>query len=83
MAQPHCVVYDRHTPVPTDPDPATALAAARAAGGMLWVGLSRPTREQVHELADVFGLEPLGVASATPVLFQDNLSHLVTISRLG
>ncbi|WP_454138494.1 CorA family divalent cation transporter [Microbacterium paulum] len=64
MAQPHCVVYDRHTPVPTDPDPATALAAARAAGGMLWVGLSRPTREQVHELADVFGLEPLGVASA-------------------
>lgn len=64
MAQPHCVVYDGHTPVPTDPDPATALAAARAAGGMLWVGLSRPTREQVHELADVFGLEPLGVASA-------------------
>ncbi len=64
MAQPHCVVYDGHTTISTDSDPATALAAARAAGGMLWVALSQPTDEQVRALATVFELEPLGVASA-------------------
>ena len=56
MAQPHCVVYDGHTPLQTDPDTAAALAQARSVGGMVWVDLSQPTREQVHELAAVFGL---------------------------
>lgn len=64
MGQPHCIVYAGHTPLPTDPDPAAALAQARAAGGMVWVGVSQPTADQVHELARVFHLEALGVASA-------------------
>ena len=64
MAEPHCVVYVGRDPQPTDPDPATALAAARAAGGMLWLSLSSPTDAQVHALEGVFVLEGIGVASA-------------------
>lgn len=63
MSQPHLVVYDGHTALPTDPDPATALAAARAVGGMLWVTLEDPTPDEVVRLGTVLGLEPLGVAS--------------------
>lgn len=63
MSQPHLVVYDGHTALPTDPDPATALAAARAAGGMLLMTLEDPTHDDVLRLGSVFGLEPLGVAS--------------------
>lgn len=72
MAQLHCVVYDGHTPLPADPgthpdtgtDPAAALAAARKAGGTVWVSVSQPTPEQVHALGAAFGLDPLGVAGA-------------------
>lgn len=64
MAQPRCLVYDGHTPLATDAGPAAALRQARAAGGMLLVTMIAPTDAEVQDLAGVFGLEPIGVASA-------------------
>lgn len=64
MAQPQCVVYDGGIAHPTDAAPADALAEARRRGGMLWVGLTSPSDEEVSALAEVLQLERLGVATA-------------------
>lgn len=64
MAQPQCVVYDGGIAHPTDAAPAEALAEARRRGGMLWVGLSAPSADEVSALADALQLERLGVATA-------------------
>ena len=64
MAQPQCVVYDDGIAHPTDAAPADALAEARRRGGMLWVGLTSPSDEEVSALAEVLQLERLGVATA-------------------
>lgn len=63
MAVPHCVVYRGSDALPTDPDPRAALAQARAAGGMLWITMDDPTRDEVLAVASALDLEPLGVAS--------------------
>ena len=75
MAQPHCTVYEGRLAVPTDPDPATALAAARAAGGMLVVTVADPTDDEVRRLAAVFDLEPLGVASSLRTIQRSKLDR--------
>ena len=36
----------------------------RARGGMAWIGLFRPTREEIQEVADEFSLHPLAVEDA-------------------
>ncbi len=64
MAQPQCVVYDGGIAHPTDATPAEALADARRRGGMLWIALTSPNDDEVHALAEVLQLAPLGVATA-------------------
>lgn len=32
---------------------------------MAWIGLARPTAEELHSLAEEFGLQPLAVEDAT------------------
>ncbi|EIC07167.1 Mg2+/Co2+ transporter [Microbacterium laevaniformans OR221] len=64
MAQPQCVVYDGGIAHPTDAAPVDALAEARRRGGMLWVGLSAQSADEVSALADALQLERLGVATA-------------------
>jgi magnesium transporter len=36
----------------------------RAEGGMAWIGLFRPTAEEIHQVAGEFGLHPLAVEDA-------------------
>ena len=60
MAQPHCVVYDGHTPLQTGPDPAAALAQAwrfadadgriRATFDIIWLSGWAPHASQQQPL---------------------------------
>ncbi|GAA1650410.1 magnesium and cobalt transport protein CorA [Microbacterium flavum] len=75
MAVPHCILYRGADALPVDQDPATALAQARAEGGMLWITLVAPTREEVAALGSALDLAPLGVASALRDNQRSKLDH--------
>ncbi|MBF4563232.1 magnesium and cobalt transport protein CorA [Microbacterium sp. VKM Ac-2870] len=64
MPQPQCVVYVDGTPHPTDAMPADALADARRRGGMLWVGITTPDPDEIRSVAQLLGLERIGVEGA-------------------
>lgn len=59
-----CGVYrdGRRTDGPADPS--GALAAARAAGGFVWIGLHEPDPREFGLVAEEFGLHPLAVEDA-------------------
>ncbi|MEV6125080.1 magnesium and cobalt transport protein CorA [Streptomyces sp. SID8352] len=59
-----CAVYrdGRRTDGPADLS--DALAAARAAGGFVWVGLHEPTEEEFALVTEEFSLHPLAVEDA-------------------
>lgn len=57
-------VYVDGVPVSTGASPIETVRAARARGGMAWVGLLRPEQEELHELADELGLHPVAVTEA-------------------
>ena len=75
MAVPHCVLYKGAEALPVHQDPATALAAARAQGAMLWIALVEPSREEVHALASALDLSTLGVASTLRNNQRSKLDH--------
>lgn len=75
MAVPHCVLYKGAEALPVDQDPATALAAARAQGAMLWIALVEPSRDDVHALASALDLSTLGVASTLRNNQRSKLDH--------
>lgn len=57
-------VYGRDGRMPDEPDLTSALAAARAAGGFVWLGLLAPTHASISETAEQLGLPPLAVEDA-------------------
>lgn len=75
MAVPHCVLYKGAEALPVHQDPATALAAARAQGAMLWIALVEPSRGDVHALASALDLSTLGVASTLRNNQRSKLDH--------
>ena len=75
MAVPHCVLYKGAEALPVHQDPATALAAARAQGAMLWIALVEPSRDDVHALASALDLSTLGVASTLRNNQRSKLDH--------
>lgn len=60
----HTVVYVDGLPVLTDVPPSEALEAARARGGLAWVGATGATDDEVRALGSELGLNRLGVAEA-------------------
>lgn len=75
MAVPRCVLYKGAEALPVHQDPATALAAARAQGAMLWIALVEPSRGDVHALASALDLSTLGVASTLRNNQRSKLDH--------
>lgn len=75
MAAPHLVLYVDGIRRSVSQDPREALAAARAAGGLLWVSIVVPQIDQLHALGDAFDLEPLGVASMLRNNQRSKLDH--------
>ncbi|MGW2636905.1 magnesium/cobalt transporter CorA [Streptomyces sp. NPDC001348] len=59
-----CAVYrDGHRSEGLD-DLSDALAAARAVGGFVWIGLHEPSEKEFERVTEEFGLHPLAVEDA-------------------
>ncbi|MEU6006560.1 magnesium and cobalt transport protein CorA [Streptomyces sp. NPDC047453] len=59
-----CAVYRDGHRTPGCADLSDALAAARAAGGFVWVGLHEPSEEEFDLVTEEFALHPLAVEDA-------------------
>ncbi|MGW2899362.1 magnesium/cobalt transporter CorA [Streptomyces sp. NPDC001212] len=59
-----CAVYRDGHRTPGFADLSDALAAARAAGGFVWVGLHEPSEEEFGLVTEEFALHPLAVEDA-------------------
>lgn len=44
--------------------PSSVVAAAKRAGGFVWLGLTNPTDEEMRRIGDLYDLHPLAVADA-------------------
>lgn len=54
-------IYVNGQRTPTPPDFSSTLEELKARGGTCWMGLYRPTAEEIHRAADEFGLHPLAI----------------------
>jgi magnesium transporter len=69
-----CAVYvDGRRQAPVTPD--EALAAAKAQGGFVWLGLYEPTEEELSAIGDRYGLHPLAVEDAVFAHQRPKLEH--------
>ncbi|WP_143336782.1 magnesium and cobalt transport protein CorA [Corynebacterium pacaense] len=60
----YCRVFHEGRRLPGSWTPSAALEEVRANGGFLWLGLHRPTDEQMDKVADLFDLDELVVEDA-------------------
>ncbi|MFE9308644.1 magnesium and cobalt transport protein CorA [Streptomyces sp. NPDC088353] len=75
-----CAVYRDGRRTPGFADLSDALAAARAAGGFVWVGLHEPSEQEFGLVTEEFALHPLAVEDALkahqrpkPEVYDDSL----------
>ncbi|MDL2077489.1 magnesium and cobalt transport protein CorA [Streptomyces sp. GXMU-J15] len=59
-----CAVYEKGRRTQAPGDLSEALAAARAVGGFVWIGLHSPTEDEFDLVTQEFGLHPLAVEDA-------------------
>ncbi|GLW46142.1 magnesium transport protein CorA [Streptomyces sp. NBRC 14336] len=59
-----CAVYEKGRRTQAPGDLSEALAAARAVGGFVWIGLHSPTEDEFALVTHEFGLHPLAVEDA-------------------
>ncbi|TDB86567.1 magnesium and cobalt transport protein CorA [Micromonospora fluostatini] len=82
-AETDCAVYVDGRRLPGERHHAEALAAARRAGGFVWLGLHEPDLTEMTEVAATFGLHELAVEDAVKARQRPKLERFGEVSFLA